>query len=609
MSRRTQLERAKFLYYEGSARDLDRASAEGTLLTDAQYDDLEEEKYAAETGYLPPVSLRVRLPALMPSLRKIKTARELGRWADKCGASRFLITPKLDGVSFLALVVGCKLKKLYTRGNGVFGRDITYLYDAGLLPGVGPKPCCGKYHWNAHALPAYLVRGELVIEKDARNPETDTRRLVSGFVNSSASRAAVDVGRRIRGVIYEVVYPGDETLISHAGWKQESAVALSGFPETVALALVTSVRRDRKLQSEMGVEYCQEVCGSGDLERVAKTVMAESPYPVDGVVIECVPRDAAPSEAQFFKGDLVIGSVLNLLSDFYPGDGDDPDRLVSEMARLARAEPAKLSPVKRPKYKIAYKGVNPSPSVPTKVVEVQWRAASTGLVIPRLLVEAVSISGRNVSAVAAHNARYILDRGVGPGTDLSIKLGGGIVPAIASLADRCPTLAQMPGDDEFGELQWHGAHLRLDPGSEKMSKLRARGFFSRLHSVKHVTQKRFSRLWESEGSLEGCLANIAEGGERWKRDAWSSMISDLSLRGGAALLMYASGVFPSGISVTRLGPLVEDLERNCPDLEFSELLECGIADEHLCGDMRRGLADFRALFLDSPSLGSLLTHI
>ena len=63
----------------------------------------------------------VKLPYFMGSMNKYKTIAEIKNWARKFRGP-YTLSAKLDGVSAMYY-----RGKLYTRGNGSYGRDISYL--------------------------------------------------------------------------------------------------------------------------------------------------------------------------------------------------------------------------------------------------------------------------------------------------------------------------------------------------------------------------------------------------------------------------------------------------------------------------------------------------
>lgn len=133
---------------------------------------------------------RVELPYWLGSADKItdKDSAILTRWLKDNKAKRYLISEKLDGVSCLLVSKNGKIK-LYTRGDGVIGADISYL--AQYIPSI-PK-----------RLDDIAVRGELIIPKDVfnkkyRNKEVNgrvyknARNMVSGLIGSKTARKGIE---------------------------------------------------------------------------------------------------------------------------------------------------------------------------------------------------------------------------------------------------------------------------------------------------------------------------------------------------------------------------------------------------------------------------------
>ncbi len=69
---------------------------------------------------------KVKLPKFLGSQNKIKTEKELKHWVSKNECSNYILSPKIDGSSALLEIIDGKMK-LYSRGNGTYGRDISHL--------------------------------------------------------------------------------------------------------------------------------------------------------------------------------------------------------------------------------------------------------------------------------------------------------------------------------------------------------------------------------------------------------------------------------------------------------------------------------------------------
>ena len=169
-----------------------------TLITDSQYDLLREyvkEIYPDNTAVLQvgaPIRVKdkVRLPYNMPSMDKIKPdSNTLSTWASKY-TGPYVISCKLDGVSGMYSTED-STPKLYTRGDGSVGQDISHLIKSLRLP--------------THS--GFVVRGEFIITKSVFKNKyassfANARNLVAGFVNSKTLDKTV---HDVHFVCYEVI--------------------------------------------------------------------------------------------------------------------------------------------------------------------------------------------------------------------------------------------------------------------------------------------------------------------------------------------------------------------------------------------------------------------
>ena len=169
------------------------------LLTDNEFDILKEyteTKFPAtrlEIGA--PILIeknKVVLPYEMPSMDKIKPdTNALTNWLQDY-SGEYVLSCKLDGVSGL-YVVENHVAKLYTRGDGRVGQDITHLLGVLKLP--------------VHN--GYAIRGEFIIPKQTFETKykalfANPRNLVSGIINAKKIDSKT---QDLHFVTYEVVYP------------------------------------------------------------------------------------------------------------------------------------------------------------------------------------------------------------------------------------------------------------------------------------------------------------------------------------------------------------------------------------------------------------------
>lgn len=171
-------------------------------LTDAEFDiakEYLESKFPdadalQDVGAEVPEKMKVTLPVNMPSMDKIKPdSGALSQWSKKYKGP-YVLSCKLDGVSGLYYSMN-NTRKLYTRGNGKIGQDISHLLKtlAPTIPNV----------------PDIIVRGEFIVSKTKfetsyKSDFANIRNMVAGIINrKSIDKKAKDVDF----VAYEVIQP------------------------------------------------------------------------------------------------------------------------------------------------------------------------------------------------------------------------------------------------------------------------------------------------------------------------------------------------------------------------------------------------------------------
>jgi NAD-dependent DNA ligase len=175
------------------------------ILTDNQFDILEDfikDKFPdniviKQIGAPIPVGKnKATLPYEMWSMDKIKPdTKALDNWKAKFGGP-YVLSCKLDGVSGLYTTEGDE-PKLYTRGDGKIGQDVSHLIPYLRLPSkkTGEK--------------GFVIRGEFIIpkmvfENKYKKDFANARNLVSGIVNQ---KTIDEKAKDIHFVAYEVIVP------------------------------------------------------------------------------------------------------------------------------------------------------------------------------------------------------------------------------------------------------------------------------------------------------------------------------------------------------------------------------------------------------------------
>ena len=192
---------------------------------------------------------KVKLPYWLGSMNKIKADDEkvLTCWLAS-NKGPYLVSDKLDGVSCLA-VIG-KDTKMYTRGDGETGQDISHLVKL-----IGNK---------IPSLEGTLaVRGELIMTK--KNFEkfsgemANARNMVSGIVNSKPESVNKTYAKNVDFIVYEIIGS------SYTPSKQLEKLAQWGF-DVVKHKVYQSIDMDK-------------------LSDILKKNKSESIYEIDGIIV------------------------------------------------------------------------------------------------------------------------------------------------------------------------------------------------------------------------------------------------------------------------------------------------------------------------------------
>ena len=185
-----------------------------SIMSDAAYDTIEEvlKKRSPNNKVWKEIRAsfdiseeKVELPYWMGSMDKVKPGKnEVDKWSSKYPGP-YLISEKLDGMSCL-LVIKPKETKLYSRGNGKVGHDVSHLLKYVKIPTI---------NFNAKLAGLGItteltLRGELIISKKTfkdkyEKTKTDGRSMVAGLMN--AKHPDPEELKDLDLMIYEMIVP------------------------------------------------------------------------------------------------------------------------------------------------------------------------------------------------------------------------------------------------------------------------------------------------------------------------------------------------------------------------------------------------------------------
>jgi DNA ligase (NAD+) len=343
-------------------------------VSDAVYDRLLERLREADPGHpylstVEPEQLlgrkEVRHPLPMLSTEKAYTPEQLQRYvnrvlkaAKEIGIGHpilFRVTPKLDGLA------GRDDGEIFaSRGNGIVGYEISSAFDKGVLPIGGRGQGLGE-----------IVAVQSYFDTHLADKFEHPRNMVVGIVSSDTLNP--DAGRALReGKVHFVPYA------QLPFWQGDGERLLA------------------------------------DVDAVSDRLMAQTDYPLDGVVVDVV-----------------------------------DERIKTHMGATAHHY----------RWQIAVK--RKGETTETTVEQIHWQVGRTGNVTPVLEVAPVVLSGATIRRVTAHNAGLVSSRRIGPGARIEIIRSGEVIPKLeqvlveasrAELPETCPVCDQ--------SLSWRGDFLR-----------------------------------------------------------------------------------------------------------------------------------------------------
>ena len=118
--------------------------------------------------------------------------------------------------------------------------------------------------------------------------------------------------------------------------------------------------------------------------------------------------------------------------------------VVGANGATATAKATNEEPVRNPKDCVAFKMPTDDQFALTTVREVIWAPSAQGYLIPRLRFDPVRIGSATIEYCTAHNARTVVDRGLGPEARVKIRRSGDVIPTLDEVI--FAATPSLPGD-------------------------------------------------------------------------------------------------------------------------------------------------------------------
>lgn len=406
---------------------------------------------------------KVELPYYMGSMNKLKSNVEKFKYPGP-----YCVTDKMDGISLMYANDG-KNSRLYTRGNGSVGQDVSHLLSLLNLPKLKSRQA---------------VRGELIFSKSAfkkyEKQFKNARNMMAGITNRKSISNEI---KTADFVVFKQVFPVKS---------QSSALA------------------DLKTQGFKVVwNNTLKKLSTTELENILKERKANSPYEIDGLVIE-----------------------------------DDNKHPVDSSGN--------------PDYAFAFKSNSAFTSVQVQVLEVEWNISRHGQIKPTVILQPVQLDGVTVSRATAHNAKYVYDNKIGPGAILEIVRSGGVIPYIENVI-KPARKPQMPK----GSWTWDktGVNVIEKTGTAKNQLVTQLSFALRQLGIENIGVGQASMLYDMgfetiADVLNADMEDYESLGPKRAQELYNAIV-DIYENPDPVNLMVASGVFGMGMGELKIGALLK----------------------------------------------------
>lgn len=188
--------------------------------------------------------------------------------------------------------------------------------------------------------------------------------------------------------------------------------------------------------------------------------------------------------------ELTISNLFEMLKEYKKSYSYELDGLV-----IQPNIPYERNIEGNPSYLLGFKA-NLSENVFTTVVtDVEWNISKTGQYKPVVLVEDVKTGGVTIKRATAHNAKYIVDNDIGPGTVIKITRSKDVIPFIVEIVES--TRAKMPDDDYTWDKTFTNIIASSSEDNANNMCIRALTFFFQTIGVKFLSEETVKKIYKA----------------------------------------------------------------------------------------------------------------
>lgn len=281
-------------------------------------------------------------------------------------------------------------------------------------------------------------------------------------------------------------------------------------------------------------------------------------------------EEGGKEEGKEAKATTVIG-LRQILLGWRDRVPFDIDGIVVAMDR-----PYELT-VRNPLHAFAFKSSDMETVAEVVVTAVIWTASKDCRLVPVVCWDPVELDGKMVGKATGHNAKNVVDRGIGIGARLQVCRSGQVIPYIKTVLARAkPTLPLVPCD-------WSPSGIDLmQTSADRNTTIRCLAHFFRTVDVPGLGERTVSKLFDEgfDSVRKIMTATVAElqAIPKLGTKSATNLVTAIAKHVPAAdlaTIMCASNCFGPGFAVKRLRLIVSacpDVLTQDPSLEMLEAI-------------------------------------
>ena len=213
-----------------------------------------------------------------------------------------------------------------------------------------------------------------------------------------------------------------------------------------------------------------------------------------------------------------------------------------------------------PEYAFAFKDILEDQKAESKIINVEWKVSKNGYLNPTVVIEPVCVGGVEIKRVTAHNAKFVVDNGIGKGAIIEIIRSGDVIPYIQKV------IKQVKPDLPKGKWHWNDTEVDIitdDKTTDDVTIRNIHHFFSTL-DTKGLGEKNIEKMYEAGlDSIDKILKATEEDlliVEGFKEKTASNLVQNISnsmKNVNLAKLMAASNKLGEGMGERRMKQVLE----------------------------------------------------